>query len=639
MTVFERVRRTQRLLGAVAVAIALCWAGAVVVGILALGTVMAGLADLGSPVWMEIALIAALAGLTVLGAVAWRLRFVWSSSRVALWIEEQAPELRYTLVSALDPRYAELAPALDPVIRRVDIRVFERRVVRRSMLPAFAALVATGIAFAAVPESWKARVGRIEPSVGGLADTAPSRLAAIVARVTPPGYALRSGVAEQTLANPTTVEGLAGSQVEVRSGGGAAGIEARLGETAIPVSGSETGWSITFVLPDSAELLRLVDRHNRRLIVVAPRHDETPVVQLLLPASDTTVRTVSGYLALEAVVTDDVGLATAQFEYIVSSGESEGDFRFSQGTLAQHSFDNAKSGRISVTVPLRSFQLREGGQLQIRALAVDNNNVSGPDSGYSETRVLRVARQGEYDSLAVEGASPPTDTALVTIRYLIQVTQELHANRQGLARDSFVSHSRSIGNIARRMVQKLEQMQDNWTFTLMFPPNQFLTTALEELWGATRSLWTAETGRALPHLWKSLRAMQQFLFVRRYYIRGRLPEVLADVARVRLAGTDTGQASRRFPRERADTAARVFLRGYVNAVRMLRSAPDSSIERLMLMQVEALREYPIIAPALGAAVAAIREGRDPGPALQRVRDLLEGRSTVIDSIPGWSGVW
>ena len=63
------------------------------------------------------------------------------------------------------------------------------------------------------------------------------------------------------------------------------------------------------------------------------------------------------------------------------------------------------------TLGLDQLGLKPGDMVHLRAVARDGNDVSGPGLDASETRVLRVARAGEYDSVAVEGARRPRRTS------------------------------------------------------------------------------------------------------------------------------------------------------------------------------------------------------------------------------------
>jgi hypothetical protein len=641
MNSVARVRSVQGRLAMVAAVRAVAWAAAVSLGVLTIAMGLAALAPL--PVWLRAAMpwVALLGGLSTLANIGWRERFVWSFPRVALWIEERAPALRYALVTAVDPRFTiTLGPSLEPAIAQVDMAGFVRQAARRSIGPAIAALAVTTFAFSAAPRSWKAGIGgQAFTGKGGTPAAPASRLSPLVGTLTPPAYAIPAGLKEQQLREPTTIAGLAGSRVELSGPGSPNGIQARVGDSAAAVVAGKGGWTTSFTLPDSAAALQLSDRAFRRLIVLAPRRDEVPTVRLVAPAHDTTVRTPTGSLTLDANLYDDIGLASARFEYIISSGESEGNFTFRQGTVGGRTLNNATEGQLRLTLPLDYFKLQPGDQLSIRAAATDINTLSGPGIGYSESRMLRVARPGEYDSLAVEGAPPPADTALMTLRYLIQLTQELQQQRNKIPRPKFVSRSQSLGDQVSRLRARVEELQSERTLDGALPPNPLLNTAYLALAEGGGALLVAEPGEALPHLWAALKALQKFAWTERYYLRGKQPEVLVDLARVRLAGTDTGHATPRSSRGAADSVHAELRDAYADAMRLLPTARDSVVDRLLALQVVALRSEPAVASALGAAVAALRAGADAMGPLHEARRLLDGRPGVADSLPRWSGAW
>ena len=102
MTAVERVRRTQRVLGAAAVMQAVAWGAAVTLVVLA-AVSFASLAvprvRSDSTLYLSIAL---LLGVAVTGFQLWRSRYLVSSGRVALWIEERLPDLQYSFVTAVE---------------------------------------------------------------------------------------------------------------------------------------------------------------------------------------------------------------------------------------------------------------------------------------------------------------------------------------------------------------------------------------------------------------------------------------------------------------------------------------------------------------------------------------------------------
>ena len=641
MTPLQQVRRTKRGLGLLTTLTALFLGAGVTLGIL-VAAMLLSLAFPLPPAIRPVILPAAIAaGLATLVLLLWRRRFVWSLPRVALWVEERAPELRYALVTAIDPRYADrFGERLAPIIARVDPGAFVRRAALRSLLPAAILLLVTGVSYSAVPQNWRTAV------VGTAADDTtevtemPSRLEALRGSVTPPAYARRSGLRVEEFDDPATIAGLAGSTVDLHGEGIPDGIEILLGETPLEAGPEgDDGWQSAFTLPDSAVALELRDRQYQRLVVIDPRRDATPSVELLLPMRDTTVRTIEGDIELHARMSDDIGLGGAFFESIVTMGQEEGHITFRRDTLERRELGNDRSGEISLTLPLAHFRLEEGDMLSLRAVTFDNNTLTGPSYATSETRVLRLATSSEYDSLAIEGAPPPDDSLFLSLRYIIQLTEEIHAERRTMSRDLFVDSAQSIGIQLRRVIRTVELMQREWTMEGVFEPNPLLAEAHEALWEGVRALYIAETGEALPPMWAALKLLQEFALTERYYFRGQPPELLVNLGRVRMQGKDTGYAAPRVRREMSGEKRRELMASYVESVRLLEAAPDSAMNTLMRMQVEALREFPGLASVLGEAVAAIRAGEDATASLAEVRRSLEGRTIIRRRLTSWSALW
>lgn len=643
MTAIEQVRRTKRGLGLLAGTTALLWGAGVTFGTLVAAMLLSLLVPFSPGFRAAVLPVAILLGAGTLAFVLWRRRFVWSVPKVALWVEERAPELRYALMTAIDARYADrLGERLAPVVAQANPGAFVKRAAWRSVLPAALVLLLTGATFAAMPANWRAAaVGTgTETDAPSGEDEMPSRLEVLRGSVTPPAYAVRSGIAVQEFDDPTTIAGLAGSTVDLHGVGIPDGIEIRLGETPLEAAAEGTeGWQTGFALPDSAVALELRDREYLRLVVIAPRADEAPSVELLLPERDTTVRVIQGNIELKARMSDDIGLGGGFFESIVTMGQDEGHITFRRDTLDRSSMGGARNSEMALTVPLADFRLEEGDMLSLRAVTFDNNTLSGPGYTTSETRVLRLATSSEYDSLAIEGAPPPNDTLFLTLRYIIQLTEEIDAEKHRMDRDLFVDSAQTIGLQLRRVIRTVEQMQVEWTMEGVFDPNPLLAEAHEALWEGARALYIAETAEALPPLWAALRLLEEFALAERYYFRGQPPELLVNLGRVRLQGHDTGYAEPRVRRPVSGERRQELLRQYARSVQFLEAAPDSALNTLMLMQVEALREYPDLASLLGEAIETIRDGEDATAPLAGVRRYLEGETIVRRTLTSWSAMW
>ncbi len=648
----DRIRSTRRTLTALLGTGAILWGAAVLVG----GLVVSALAYAAvkaathgaSPgpllaILLRLLPIAALlGGVVTAGVLLWRARFARSLERVALWVEERAPSLRYALVTLVDPLYAA-SPArtqLDAVVAGVQTAPFLREAAIRTVLRPAAALLAAVAAFAVLPGAWRAALAAPAGgfSIGGPGVEAPlpNRLLGLDGTLTPPAY---TGWRATRLDDPTTIDGLAGSRVVLRGPQVARGISVTLGGQSLAPHDAERGWAVEFTVPDSAVALTLTDRQYRRIIVIESRPDEAPVLKLRLPAHDTTLRTVSGSLALDANLADDVGLARGRFEFIIASGEGEGNFTFRSGNLDERTFGGTQTGRLSITVPFSQFALKEGDQFSIRAVAFDGNTLSGPGKGYSETRIIRVARQSEYDSLAVTPAPPSADTALMSLRMLIIATEKLEKQRPQMARAPFVAEAQKLAHQAETIRDKIKTIMDEQSGDGQFAVNPVYTEIYNYMWDGVRSLSVAEPKEALPPLKAAYAALKKLQNTQKYYVRGQSAPLIVNVDRVRMTGTDSVRASGRSPRAGAPTPNDRFATRYAKAVELLQHDSTRAVEELTVLRVESLRDLPALADALGQALAALQAHRDATAPLLAARRAIEGRPHTLDTLSAWSGTW
>jgi len=450
----ERVERTRR-------ALALTVATRAAFGALAAGLIAAGFASLISrrvgvsssvPVWT----VAGIIGGVVLGLLfrPWRRLTI---PRVALWIEERVPSLQYALVTSVDPvASGPNAAALEYQIERVSWDAESRRAMTRAVSwPVVAALgAAAAFAIARRIDLGVARMpARATPTVSTTASrNVPAPFSRLSATVRAPDYA---GARVVRVESPASIAALVGSSIALESPGSADGISAAYGDQPISVQREANGWRTTFNMGARPTLVRLRYASTERIVALEPRADSGPMVRLVAPARDTVMRVARGSLPLSAEAHDDIGLANAQFEYIVSSGEGE-SFKFKSGTLGARKLNGASDGSLTATLGLESLGLKPGDMVHLRAIARDGNTVTGPGVGSSETRVVRVARSGEYDSIAVEGAPPPeADKSLISQRMLIMMTEALERRRASLARDAFVGEARGIGRDQTRLRKRV----------------------------------------------------------------------------------------------------------------------------------------------------------------------------------------
>src|SRR6185369_5383972 len=139
------------------------------------------------------------------------------------------------------------------------------------------------------------------------------------------------------------------------------------------------------------------------------------------------------------------GLNGGYFEYMITSGSGE---IFSARTITTPvvHFNGSRNGSLTATLSLADLKLSQGDIVSIRAIAQDVNTLSGPGLATSDTRTFRIARADEYDSVAVDAAAPlPVDTAAMSQRMLIAMTEKLVKEQKKIARPELVRRSGQIG--------------------------------------------------------------------------------------------------------------------------------------------------------------------------------------------------
>lgn len=664
MTARERVRSTQRALGLVVGSSALFWGAAVLFAGLSIVAGINAFVPMPAIVRGALPIIAGLIGLGVLAWVAWRGRFAWTFDKVALWIEEQAPELRYALVTAVDPRYAEsVAPLMEPVVSRVDTGAFVRKTATRSTLPALAAMIVMAVIYFMIPAVYKPKpdftsifTGKSTPVVMG------NRLKPLNGTLTPPSY---TGWKSKNFVNPSTIAGLMGSRVVLTGRGTPDGIVATLTPPSdptkpppvpkqLPVTAGGDGWRVVFEMTDSIPaMLLLTDRQYKVQAVVAPQPDEPPTARLLSPERDTTYRDIKGSLVLNATFADEVGLARTYYDFIISNlGGGGGDAAESRQCQMGVKALGGTTGSNSITLPYTGFfcadslghpmKLKEGDQISVRAVVYDNNTYNGPGVGYSEARTIRFALKSEYDSLSINAAPPSADTALLSLRMLIGKTDTLYNIVRGhIERKIYEDSSQTLGGVANMIKGKIQRIIDEQSGGGEVNVNPLLDTAVNAMTEAETDFLIAEPGQALPLLKTAWRLLKQYQELAKKHIpRGKLKVDLVNIDRVRMAGEDTsGHPLPRDVNPREYSQKERMRLQYESALNQLRTDPAGAIPSFELMSAQVLRSDPRLAKALGDVVEAINNKKDVSLPLLRVRREFEGKVTVIDTLPRWSGAW
>lgn len=683
MTAAQRVARTQVALAATVAVVAVLWAiGSAVALIAAIAAVDVAFA-LPRGVRQAVMPLGILLGGFAFVASVWRRRRVVSPPAVALWIEERKPALHYALVSILDPRSGHHLESLENTVRRVAwIDAVARAALRGVAAPlpllAFASVLTLLMPTGVVRRVVAPRPGDVLDQRGTTGDALSPRQS-IVVSVTMPNYA---GGGTRVLEDPLTVPGLVGSRVRVEGGGSRAAVRARLGVAPIPVGSAAGRWWCSFLMPSSPAVLHLEAGDGERTVGIEPVPDSLPIVTLAAPDRDTVFREATGTLALTARAQDDFGLEDLQFEYILSSGSGE-SFAFRSGVLGR-SKGGGRAAVLQRELVLDSLGLGPGDVVHLRAVAHDRNDVTGPGVGASETRMLRVARAGEYDSVTM-AALPPVeaDTSFLSQRLLIVLAEALERRRPRLDRVTVVSESQAIGRDQTRLRRRVAEViflrlggetgehahgeregdvrreqlspaallraaeaatatagEEALDFhddeTPVVAVNRPLLEAYDAMWDAGRELDIGEPGRALPHMRLALEAIQRARQAERIYLRGRPATIVVDLARVRLAGDrDTARPAMRSARAPTRTDRGALSQRFRQAARAVRTDP-STIDSLLVLRIDALEGFPAFARALREAIELLRGGHAASEALLRARDAIEYPSAERDSLALWT---
>lgn len=664
MSAFTQVRRIRALLSATVLGTSALWAAVAAVVILAGFAAVDILVPLPLAVrrWAIPVTLTATLGAALL--ILWRGRHVLRLGRVALFIEEQRPDLNFALVTAVEPAGnptpAELA-ALERTIARVPTKGILRRPVARALgYPAiFLALGVSSLAI--VPSDVLERI--LSPREGDvlLRYTPPpkadapvaNRLEPIAVQVVPPRYARRESYA---LDNPTAVAALAGSRVVVQGRGAKHGMLDSIGAQIVgienskqaprvvtPTSNKDT-WSLAAaMLPDPA-VMHLRDRDYTRLLVLQPIIDTPPSVILSAPASDTTLPLPKGTLRVDAQFSDDIGLARAELELMYTSGSGE-SFDTKQRIIGRSTLGGKREGRLRADILLDTMNLGPGDVLHIRAIAWDENDVTGPGKGESETRTIRIHDPRVKPNVNITAAKAAAiDTSIMSQRMLIMRAETLLARRPRIPQDDYTKQSLHLGvqqgalmGRVQSIIFELENVE-GVGFVGQTPSSIILREAAEEMRSAEWELSIVQVPVALVHMRKALALLEKIRDANRYWFRGLLTTTPIEVDRVRMTGTDKANVAPRDGRERPHDARRVLLQRLDRAIHLLETDATAAGDSLQFIFATALVQAKDVSEDIGNAVETLRSGMDARDVLHAARRRLERPVKSESGLSAWGGV-
>lgn len=592
-------------------------------------------------VWFALARVNPVLAGAVTIALLVRWRTVFSTRRVVLWLEERLPELRYSLAALVDEPETRFRPVLEGNVRGA----------RFAKPLAFAGLQLVGLPLVLLA---LARVGStVALPSARTADRIAAGASSFAAVVTPPAY---SRLRSDTLREPTTIAALVGSDLRFM--------------------GRVTAQS---TMPKRPTVLRL----GERLVALEPFVDSAPRVVLELPGRDTVLPAQPSPIQLTASARDGIGLASAWFELIVSSGSGE-TFTFKSAVLGRTSASGAHDLQLETVLRLDTLGLKPGDMVHVRAVARDINPASDAETGSSETRTLRVFRPGDSDSVAVEAAFPlEVGKGEVSQRMLIMLTEALVKQQRALAQPALIAESRNIGRDQTRLRKRVgtiiftrltgapggdddeaaaqadtvspgeallraastatgagvSETTEEEEGGPVIGINRPLLEAYNAMWDAERKLAIGEPRQALPPMRTALAAIQRARAAERLYLRGRPPAVTLDIPRIRLTGKREGiDPVGRDPRGSEIAATRARQARLSAALALLQRDPAAAVDSIILLRIDALSTQPRVASALQSAINELRAGRDARASLRAARRALAG-PVRASSDTRWGGPW
>jgi hypothetical protein len=268
--------------------------------------------------------------------------------------------------------------------------------------------------------------------------------------VIPPAY---SALAQSTATNPTRIEALAGSRIQVRieANAFAVALETLAGTSEAK---KENGVYTATFNATSDGFLAIEPRDSsgragaRRFIGLSVTSDAPPRVTLTSPGRDLFFATVPDTLPVSIKAEDDLALASVHLKYTAVSGSGE-RFTFTERevplTVSRPS-PGAWTGR--GTWRLDQLGLTPGDMVVYRAVATDKRPGAPPVE--SDSYVLEVVTPG---AIAAEGfaADDHRDRYAVSQQMVILKTERLIARRGSLKTDSLDYESRSIAAEQRQV--------------------------------------------------------------------------------------------------------------------------------------------------------------------------------------------
>jgi hypothetical protein len=379
-----------------------------------------------------------------------RWRFGWwrSLPRIAERLERRTPVPRNLVVTASELLRGARSYVHDAVMARAAGLVNDLDLSR--LFPARNALIAVVSGVLVLAASL------VQPDAARRAVVAlPFRMDAPAVRrvdvtVIPPAY---SGLPRSTSTNPSRIEALAASRIEIRveATGAAVDLETLAGSQAMQAANGAYTVNLT-ATSDGFIALEPCDSAGRagprQLIGLSVTPDHAPRVTLASPGRDLFFATVPDTLPVAINADDDLALASVSLKYTAVSGSGE-RFTFTEREVpVTVSASSPRTWTARGAWRIGQLGLTPGDMVVYRAVATDRRPGAAPVE--SESYVLEVVTPG---AIAAEGfaAADQRDRYAVSQQMVILKTERLIARRASLNADSLSDESRLLAAEQRQV--------------------------------------------------------------------------------------------------------------------------------------------------------------------------------------------
>ncbi len=362
---------------------------------------------------------------------------------------------------------------------------------------------------------------------------------------------------------------------------------------------------------------------------------------LRAPAHDTTYQSLPlSPLRLEAHATDDLGLAAGYWELLITTGAGE-QFETVARQSRRAPLGGAREATFRLSLRLDTLKLTPGSVVNLRAVALDANDLTGPGRGVSETRTIRIA--APMDSSAAAAEPPiPIDSMWISQRLLNLRTDTLWNVRGRLTRavitDRAMSYSNTQQQIRERVIAVIALLEDDGMGgSAPTDESRRLREAAEAMLEARLRLAMAEVDSARPPMRKALAILDEIRTARRYHMRGVLRPPPVDVARARLTGTDRGEPAAAAGRPPLTALDRQLAERLQQFIRLYRSDPQGATDSLVFLRASLLLRRPELARILTQGLDRLRAGTGIAVALAPARLQLSSAPVRLSGPAEWAG--